>query len=302
MADYTFPATGHAVLWTGAPPGLRRRPGRHRHRDPASAAALVTARTVGIIAVDLVGQPADYDELRALADRARPVVIEDAACSPERPTGPPGRQPGRPRGLQLPRPQGHHQRRGRCARRRRRGPDRTAPASCTPRHRAGGHPRGRAPRRTGVRRGRLQLPERDVQAAIMRVQLRPAPDLLAARRRRLRDMPSGSPTSRHHAARSCSRTGTHPWQSYLVTPDAGGGPRRVVMGLRERGVRQQLRHLRQPRRSPSTARRPRARSRRSCSPRQLALPMHAEPDLRRPRLRGRTAPRCRVLAGELDAR
>ena len=46
---------------------------RSRPRSPT--------RTVGIVAVDVFGQPADYDELRAIADKHGLFLIEDAACS-----------------------------------------------------------------------------------------------------------------------------------------------------------------------------------------------------------------------------
>lgn len=49
--------------------------------DPDAAAALVTGRTRAITAVDYAGHPADYDELRALADRCGAVLIGDAAHS-----------------------------------------------------------------------------------------------------------------------------------------------------------------------------------------------------------------------------
>src|SRR4051812_15134806 len=81
VADYTFPATGHAVLWNGATPVFADVRADIGTIDVDAAAALVTERTVGIIAVDLVGQPADYDELRALADRHQLWLVEDAACS-----------------------------------------------------------------------------------------------------------------------------------------------------------------------------------------------------------------------------
>ena len=81
VGDYTFPATGHSVAWTGGAPGLRRHPSRHLDADPASVEAAITPRTVGIIAVDVFGQPADYDELRAIADRHGLWLMEDAACS-----------------------------------------------------------------------------------------------------------------------------------------------------------------------------------------------------------------------------
>ncbi|MFI6918418.1 DegT/DnrJ/EryC1/StrS family aminotransferase [Nonomuraea spiralis] len=49
--------------------------------DPDSAAALVTPRTRAITGVDYAGHPADYDELRTLADRAGAVLVADAAHS-----------------------------------------------------------------------------------------------------------------------------------------------------------------------------------------------------------------------------
>ncbi|MFC4111793.1 aminotransferase class V-fold PLP-dependent enzyme [Nonomuraea zeae] len=49
--------------------------------DPEAAAALVTPRTRAITAVDYAGHPADYDELRTVADRAGAVLVADAAHS-----------------------------------------------------------------------------------------------------------------------------------------------------------------------------------------------------------------------------
>jgi dTDP-4-amino-4,6-dideoxygalactose transaminase len=49
--------------------------------DPDAAAALVTPRTRVITAVDYAGHPADYDELRTVADRAGAVLAGDAAHS-----------------------------------------------------------------------------------------------------------------------------------------------------------------------------------------------------------------------------
>ncbi|TDC03339.1 aminotransferase class V-fold PLP-dependent enzyme [Nonomuraea longispora] len=49
--------------------------------DPDSAAALVTPRTRAVTAVDYAGHPADYDELRAVADGAGALLIADAAHS-----------------------------------------------------------------------------------------------------------------------------------------------------------------------------------------------------------------------------
>lgn len=81
VADYTFPATGHAVAFTGATPVFADVRPDIWTMDPASAESLITDRTVGIAAVDLAGQPADYDELRALADKHGLWLVEDAAAA-----------------------------------------------------------------------------------------------------------------------------------------------------------------------------------------------------------------------------
>jgi dTDP-4-amino-4,6-dideoxygalactose transaminase len=81
VADYTFPATGHSVMWAGATPVFADVRPDIWSIDPDSAQASITERTVGIVAVDPFGQPADYDELRALADRHGLFLVEDAACA-----------------------------------------------------------------------------------------------------------------------------------------------------------------------------------------------------------------------------
>ena len=81
VSDYTFPATSHAVAWTGATPIFADVHEDTGNINVEAAASLVGPRTVGIIAVDLVGQPADFDQLRALADKAGIWLVEDAACS-----------------------------------------------------------------------------------------------------------------------------------------------------------------------------------------------------------------------------
>ena len=81
VADYTFPATGHAVRWVGATPVFADVRPDTWCIDVESAASLISPRTVGIIAVDVFGQPADYDELCALAEASGLWLIEDAACA-----------------------------------------------------------------------------------------------------------------------------------------------------------------------------------------------------------------------------
>ncbi|HXY91036.1 MAG TPA: DegT/DnrJ/EryC1/StrS family aminotransferase [Acidimicrobiia bacterium] len=81
VADYTYPATGHAVCFTGATPVFVDVRADTFTIDPDAAAALIGPRTVGIVAVDAFGQCADYEPLRALAERHDLFLLEDAACS-----------------------------------------------------------------------------------------------------------------------------------------------------------------------------------------------------------------------------
>lgn len=81
VGDYTFPATGHSVMWTGATPVFADIRPDIWTVEPAAVEAAITPRTAGIIAVDVFGQPADFDELRAIADRHGLWLVEDAACS-----------------------------------------------------------------------------------------------------------------------------------------------------------------------------------------------------------------------------
>lgn len=81
VADYTFPATGHAVRYAGAEPVFADVRPDIWTIDPVAVEAAITPRTVGVIAVDAFGQPADYSELRAIADRHGLWLLEDAACA-----------------------------------------------------------------------------------------------------------------------------------------------------------------------------------------------------------------------------
>ncbi len=81
VADYTFPATGHAVMMTGAKPVFADVRPDIWTVEPAAVQAAITPRTVGIVAVDVFGQAADYDELRAIADRHGLWLVEDAAAA-----------------------------------------------------------------------------------------------------------------------------------------------------------------------------------------------------------------------------
>ena len=73
VADYTYPATGHAVLFCRATPVFCDVDERTWCIDVNQAAERITERTVGIIAVDVAGQCADYGPLRELTGALRPV-------------------------------------------------------------------------------------------------------------------------------------------------------------------------------------------------------------------------------------
>jgi dTDP-4-amino-4,6-dideoxygalactose transaminase len=81
VADYTFPATGHAVLFCGAKPVFVDVRPDTATIDPAAIEPAITPRTRGLIAVDALGQVADYDEIEAIAEARGLFVVEDAACA-----------------------------------------------------------------------------------------------------------------------------------------------------------------------------------------------------------------------------
>ncbi|POX52043.1 pyridoxal phosphate-dependent aminotransferase [Streptomyces sp. Ru71] len=81
VADYGFPAPAQAVRYMDATPVFADvRPDTYTI-DPQAVSDLITPRTVGVIAVDTVGMPADYTELQAIADRHGLFLVEDAACA-----------------------------------------------------------------------------------------------------------------------------------------------------------------------------------------------------------------------------
>jgi dTDP-4-amino-4,6-dideoxygalactose transaminase len=81
VADYTFPAPAHAVRYVGADPMFADVRADTGTVDPEAVADLISPRTVGVIAVDTVGLPADYTELKAITDRRGLFLVEDAACA-----------------------------------------------------------------------------------------------------------------------------------------------------------------------------------------------------------------------------
>jgi dTDP-4-amino-4,6-dideoxygalactose transaminase len=81
VADYSFPATGHAVLFCGASPVFVDVRADTGTIDPALVEPAITERTRAVIAVDALGVPADWDPLEDIARRHGLALVEDAACS-----------------------------------------------------------------------------------------------------------------------------------------------------------------------------------------------------------------------------
>jgi dTDP-4-amino-4,6-dideoxygalactose transaminase len=81
VADFTFPAPAHAVRYVGGVPVFADVRADTGTVDPQAVAGLLGPRTVGVIAVDTVGLPADYAELRSITDRYGLFLVEDAACA-----------------------------------------------------------------------------------------------------------------------------------------------------------------------------------------------------------------------------
>ncbi|HVL30819.1 MAG TPA: DegT/DnrJ/EryC1/StrS family aminotransferase [Solirubrobacteraceae bacterium] len=80
-ADFTYPATGNAVLQRGASLRLADADPATYCVDPAAVEALITPRTKAVLAVDVFGLPADYTALEPLLERHGIALVCDAACS-----------------------------------------------------------------------------------------------------------------------------------------------------------------------------------------------------------------------------
>ncbi len=78
----TFAASSNAAIYEGATPVFADVDPATLLIDPTSVASRITPRTKAIVAVDYAGQPADYDALRALADRHGLRLIADACHAP----------------------------------------------------------------------------------------------------------------------------------------------------------------------------------------------------------------------------
>ncbi len=78
---FTFIATAEAIRYVGATPVFVDIQPDTFNIDPAAIEAAITHRTRAILPVHLFGQPADMDEIAALAETRGLLVIEDCAQS-----------------------------------------------------------------------------------------------------------------------------------------------------------------------------------------------------------------------------
>lgn len=80
-ADFTYPATGNAVLQRGASLRLVDVDPETYCVDPDRIEAALTPRTKAVLTVDVFGLPADYTALEPLLERHGVALLCDAACS-----------------------------------------------------------------------------------------------------------------------------------------------------------------------------------------------------------------------------
>lgn len=78
---YSWRQTPHAIAWAGATPVLSEIDYWSQTLSPDKAEGRVTERTKAILATNVNGHPADWDKLRALAQKTGALLIEDATES-----------------------------------------------------------------------------------------------------------------------------------------------------------------------------------------------------------------------------
>ena len=81
VADFTFPATGHVVLYCGAKPIFVDIDLKTYNINPESIEEKISDKTKAIIPVHTFGQPAEMGTIVEIAEKFNLKVIEDAACA-----------------------------------------------------------------------------------------------------------------------------------------------------------------------------------------------------------------------------
>jgi perosamine synthetase len=77
-SPYSFVASANCAIYEGATPVFADIDPRTYNLDPAAVEAAITPRTKALVAVDIFGYPAEYDELIALCERHGLALVEDA--------------------------------------------------------------------------------------------------------------------------------------------------------------------------------------------------------------------------------
>ena len=81
VADYTYPATGHSVVYCGAKPIFVDIDPKTYNICPDEIRKKITKKTKAIIPVHAFGQPAEMDAICEIAEVNDLKIIEDAACA-----------------------------------------------------------------------------------------------------------------------------------------------------------------------------------------------------------------------------
>lgn len=81
VADFTFPATAHAVMYCGAVPRFIDIDLETFNMDSSKVEEKINKRTKAIIPVHTFGNPAEMDELERIAEKHGLSLVEDAACA-----------------------------------------------------------------------------------------------------------------------------------------------------------------------------------------------------------------------------
>jgi dTDP-4-amino-4,6-dideoxygalactose transaminase len=238
VADYSYVATAHAVVYCGATPRFADVDLETGTVDPDSVTRMITPRTKLILAVDALGMPADWRALEEIARHRGIGLVADTACSAGAMEG------SRPAGsygdaavFSL------HARKGiTCG---------EGGVIVTDDDALAADVRSRAAFGVGSPQDRsatngFQLPEflslgynyklSDVLAAIANVQLRRLPELITERRRlasRYRELLAGV----HEVTPPFEPEGRQSaWQTYAVRLKAGTDRDMVVTAMRKRGI------------------------------------------------------------------
>src|SRR5205085_1829969 len=78
VPSFTFAASVNALLYEGATPVFVEIEGDTYNLDPADLERRITPRTKAVMAVDVFGHPADWDQLQRIADQHGLKLIDDS--------------------------------------------------------------------------------------------------------------------------------------------------------------------------------------------------------------------------------